>query len=150
MYGLQTLFYDPPPFKKINTFIQVISLPVRNWESYNNCEQCLQMAVQAVWIFSFPALTDGIFNMVVTESILVLLLERNEGFRWLEKVYLVFYQRECLAKNRIKVSKNEDFSPRLGHKEDLVSSAAYDTSLAFLGNKIKQWIIFFSNVSLHC
>ena len=75
-------FYDPlPPPHKENFFTQILSLPVRNWESYTKCEQCLQMAVQAVWIFSFPALTDGILDMVVTESILVLLLERNEGFR---------------------------------------------------------------------
>ena len=54
--------------------------------------------------------------MVVTESILLLLLERNEGFKSSEKVYLVFYQRECHAKNSFMVFENEDFWPRLGHK----------------------------------
>ena len=39
------------------------------------------MAVLAVWLFCFPALTDGILDMVVTESILLLLLEMNEGFK---------------------------------------------------------------------
>jgi hypothetical protein len=54
--------------------------------------------------------------MVVTESILLLLLERNEGSKYSEKVYLVFYQRECHAKNSFMGFKNEDFWPRLGHK----------------------------------
>ena len=68
-------------------------------------------------IILFPCLiTDGILDMVVTGSILLLLLERNEGSKYSEKVYLVFYQRECHAKNSFMGFKNEDFWPRLTHK----------------------------------
>ena len=33
---------------------------IRNWESYNNCDYCLQMAALTEWIYSFPAFKDCI------------------------------------------------------------------------------------------
>ena len=88
----------------------------------------------AVWIFSFPALTDGILDTVETENILVLFLGGNEGFKYSEKIGLVLYQREHHAKNSYKNVKNELWSR-------LAQVVTYDTSSAFLGQKIWPWII---------
>ena len=53
--------------------------------SYNNCEQCIQMPVLTVWIFSLP--TEGIVDLIWTVGGLDLLLGGK-------KVDLIFSQRE--------------------------------------------------------
>ena len=55
----------------------------------------------------------------------------------MRKFGFTYSQREHPINNIHWVYENKEFWPRQGHKQDLVSSAAYATSLVFLANKNK-------------